>query len=103
MIKNKFPSELIKFTHYFNRKKYFEAHEILEPLWIQSKGKNKIFYQGLIQISVAQHHLQNNNKIGAKNLFLKARKKLKLFPKIHLNIQHQKILNNLEEKIKINP
>ncbi len=57
----------------FNKQAYFDFHEILEPLWIESKHSHeKAFLQGLIQIGVAYYKLdQDANFIGARNKFKK--------------------------------
>jgi predicted metal-dependent hydrolase len=34
----------------FNRQQYFEAHQVLEPLWLSQRGApRERFYKGLIQ------------------------------------------------------
>ena len=53
----------------FNHQLFFEVHEVLEAQWRLENGKEKIFLQGLIQIAVAFHHLQNRNVRGAVLLF----------------------------------
>ncbi len=57
----------------FNDQAYFDFHEILEPLWIESQNTDeKAFLQGLIQIGVAYYKLdQDANFIGARNKFKK--------------------------------
>lgn len=51
---------------FYNRKKYFEAHEILEFQWKKEQGNQKIFLQALIQISVAMNKVfVNVNLVGA--------------------------------------
>ena len=67
---------------FYNRKKYFEAHEIFEFQWKKEQGNQKLFLQALIQISVAMNKVYVNvNLVGAwsqarlaleKLLFLKS-------------------------------
>jgi len=52
----------------FNRSRFFECHEVLEELWLESSGERKLFLQGLIQIAVALHHFGNRNFLGARRL-----------------------------------
>lgn len=47
---------------------YFEVHELLEPAWIQADGTRRVGLQGLIQVAVAFHHLQQLNQRGAESL-----------------------------------
>ncbi len=42
----------------FNSREYYEAHDVLEHLWLQCADKNRLFYQGLIQIAGAFVHLR---------------------------------------------
>lgn len=60
---------LKEFIDLFNRKDFFEAHEVLEDLWIETEGEEKDFYKGLIQCAVAFVHLDRNNDKGAMKLF----------------------------------
>ena len=54
----------------FNRGEYFEAHDVLEALWLtQRKGPNDLFYKGLIQLAGAFVHLQKNRLRPADALF----------------------------------
>lgn len=49
----------------FNHRLFFEVHEVLETQWVRETGVEKQFFQGLIQIAVAFHHLENRNLRGA--------------------------------------
>ena len=60
----------------FNNGQFYDAHEILEELWSEYKLHDRIFIQGLIQVSVAFYHLQNNNLNGTKSMLKKALKKI---------------------------
>jgi len=42
----------------FNEQRYYEAHDVLEHLWLMNKDENSRFYKGLIQIAGAFVHLQ---------------------------------------------
>jgi predicted metal-dependent hydrolase len=48
------------FFQCFNEQKYFEAHEVLEHLWLRSDGANRDFFKGLIQVAGAFVHLQKH-------------------------------------------
>ena len=53
----------------FNREDFFEAHEVWEELWHDTYGINRNFFQGLIQVTSAMHHLQIGNMRGARILY----------------------------------
>jgi Domain of unknown function (DUF309) len=46
------------FFECFNAQKYYEAHDVLEHLWLQKKDASHAFFKGLIQIAGAFVHLQ---------------------------------------------
>ncbi len=52
----------------FNEGLFFEVHEILETVWLTQEKGVRLLLQGLIQIAVGFHHLENNNLRGAVSL-----------------------------------
>ncbi len=50
------PSPFEAFFLCFNRQAYYEAHDVLEQLWLQERDST--FYKGLIQLAGAYVHLQ---------------------------------------------
>lgn len=73
------PTELYQAASLFNRRYYWETHEVLEGLWLRSIGKEKIFYQGLIQAAAALYHVLNSNPQGVIKLADSAQEKLRPF------------------------
>lgn len=53
---------------FFNDRKYFEAHEIWEDIWVEASGARHAFLQCLIQVAVALHHASNQNWKGTRKL-----------------------------------
>jgi hypothetical protein len=53
----------------FNRRDFFDAHEIWESLWREESGEAKKFVQGLIQFATALHHFRRRNARGARLLY----------------------------------
>ncbi|HEY2082970.1 MAG TPA: DUF309 domain-containing protein [Verrucomicrobiae bacterium] len=75
----------------FNRQLYFEAHDVLEELWLaQRAGPNYAFYKGLIQLAGAFVHLQKNRLRPAAALFKLADANLEKYPASHerLNVEN---------------
>src|SRR5207244_13031115 len=46
------------FFHCWNEKRYYEAHDVLEQLWLQTKSRDADYFKGLIQAAGALVHLQ---------------------------------------------
>ena len=42
----------------FNKQNYYEAHDVLEHLWLKDRGPTHQFFKGLIQLAGAFVHLQ---------------------------------------------
>ena len=68
----------------FNRRLCYEAHDVLENLWLADKhGANGNFYKALIQLAGAFVHLQKNRLHPAAALFKLARGYLEKYPPEH--------------------
>lgn len=46
------------FFHCWNEQQYYEAHDVLEQLWLNTKSRDTEFFKGLIQAAGAFVHLQ---------------------------------------------
>jgi predicted metal-dependent hydrolase len=53
----------------FDQGEWYTAHDVLEDLWHETSDPERRVLQGLIQIAVAQVHLQRGNVRGATILF----------------------------------
>jgi predicted metal-dependent hydrolase len=72
------------YFHCFNRQLFYEAHDVLEHIWLPDKhGANGAFYKGLIQLAGAFVHLQKNRLRPAAALFKLARANLEKYPGLH--------------------
>lgn len=49
----------------FNRHEWYAAHDSFEEIWYETTGQLREFLQALIQISVAEYHLDNGNTRGS--------------------------------------
>lgn len=75
------------FFECFNRGLYFEAHDVLEELWLPvRKQPEGDFYKGLIQLAGAFVHLQKKRPGPARALFLLSRSYLGKFPARHQHL-----------------
>ena len=46
------------FFHCWNEKRYYDAHDVLEQLWLKTKSRDTDYFKGLIQAAGAFVHLQ---------------------------------------------
>jgi len=65
-------SHLIDFIACFNRQAYYEAHDVLEELWLKTGGEHRDFYKGLIQTAAVFLKLQQGKPDPAMRLAQRA-------------------------------
>ena len=72
---------MLAFVRCFNSQLFYEAHEVLEELWLPNRqGLDGPFYKGLIQLAGAFVHLQKRRAGPAEALLLLAQANLKDYP-----------------------
>jgi predicted metal-dependent hydrolase len=52
----------------FNRGEFFEAHEVVEDLWLEKTGEEREFLKGFIQAAVALEHHRRGNANGLRSV-----------------------------------
>lgn len=80
----------------FNGRKFFEAHEVLETVWLKAEGDDKIFLHGLIQVAAAFHHQSRENIVGCRSLLEKGCRKLARFGAGHMGVDLARFLAELQ-------
>ena len=79
-----FDPHYLAYFHCFNRQLFYEAHDVLEELWLADRrGADGDFYKGLIQLAGAFVHVQKNRSGPACALLRLARANLEKYPPIH--------------------
>ena len=53
----------------FNSQQWYDAHDVFEELWHETGEPERRSLQGILQVAVAQLHLQRGNRRGATILF----------------------------------
>src|SRR3984957_11468493 len=80
----------------FNRGLYYEAHDVLEQLWLKDRqGPNGAFYKGLIQLAGAFVHLQKQRLRPSAALFKLAQANLQKYPSPHEHLDVAEVLNSV--------
>jgi hypothetical protein len=75
----------------FNRRNFFEAHDVWEELWCDTRDERRLFFQGLIQTAVGFYHLSNNNVKGATSQLEKGLQKLNHYPTLYHGIKLEQL------------
>jgi predicted metal-dependent hydrolase len=78
---SQFDPHYLGYFECFNQQLFFEAHEVLEELWLPQRGQpTGLFYKALIQLAGAFVHLQKKRPQPALALFKLAQDNLSKFP-----------------------
>jgi len=83
----------------FNREHFFEAHDAFEELWMDERGPDVRFYQGLVQISTGFYHLRMKNIRGAVSQLRKGVEKLQHYAPEHHGIHLDALLPEIQRCI----
>ena len=84
----------------FNNKKWYEAHDAFEDLWINLDGDERQIIQGILQVSVSQFHLNKGNFNGATILLGEGLGRIKTRKKNTLGIDLESFCECLEDLLK---
>ena len=91
------PVNYLGYFDCFNRGRYFEAHEVLEELWLPlRKGPEDRFYRGLIQLAGAFVHFGKGRMRPARSLLELARGHLSVYPEAHQGIRTDSVLSLID-------
>ncbi|HMJ88497.1 MAG TPA: DUF309 domain-containing protein [Candidatus Acidoferrum sp.] len=94
----KLPAHYLGYFECFNREMFYEAHDVLEELWLgQRDGPNYGFYKGLIQFAGAFVHLQKNRLRPAAALFRLSQSYLGKYSSPHEELDVSNVLRLADE------
>jgi predicted metal-dependent hydrolase len=87
----------LAFFDCFNQQLFFEAHEVLEKIWLpQRQQSNGPFYKGLIQFAGAFVHLQKGRLQPAAALLRLARGNLSQYEPVHYQLDVSGLIELIE-------
>jgi uncharacterized protein len=81
----------------YRREEFFDAHEHWESVWMQLQDPEKSFVQGLIQLTVAFHHLNSGNSAGALSLLERALIRFERCPECFAGVDVANVKNEARE------
>ena len=73
------PAQLYDAIRLFNNGLYWECHEILEEIWLETPYPQRFFWSALIKLAVGRHHAERHNLHGARVKISDAVRLLPLF------------------------
>jgi predicted metal-dependent hydrolase len=102
MVSNDYDAGYLGYFECFNAERYFEAHEVLEALWLpQRQEANGLFYKGLIQLAGAFVHWQKRRRGPAMALFNLARANLQKYPSHHERLNVSSVLALIDQWLRV--
>lgn len=84
-----------KGIEYFNTGYYFEAHDTFEEIWMDERGEDVRFYQGLVQLATGFYHLRMDNLKGAESQLNKGVVKLEKYKPEYRKLELTELLNQV--------
>ena len=70
----------------FNRRYFFEAHDVWEEIWQKERGATRDFFKGLIHLAGGFHHYTNGNHRGSAALLESGAGYLRPYLPVHMGI-----------------
>lgn len=87
----------LEYFRLFREEKFFEAHEVLEGLWRETRGPEREFYHGLIQLAASLVHFQKGNLAGGKELFRTASRYLEPYLPQSQGVDLERVLGDFKQ------
>ncbi|MBV9463618.1 MAG: DUF309 domain-containing protein [Verrucomicrobiae bacterium] len=98
----RFDAHYLGYFECFNAQEYYEAHDVLEDLWLEQKSSRLYdFYKGLIQLAGAFVHLKNSKLSPAARLFLLARKNISRYPAETEGLDVPALISRIDEWVSV--
>tara|TARA_B100000700_G_scaffold205682_1_gene226091 strand:+ start:68 stop:448 length:381 start_codon:yes stop_codon:yes gene_type:complete len=83
----------------FNSCQWYKSHDVFEEIWHETGGPERQLLQGILQVAVAQVHLENNNLNGATILYGEALGRLKKFHLTNFGLDIQALSNCVSRRL----
>jgi predicted metal-dependent hydrolase len=83
----------------FNQQAFFECHETLEELWLEERGEERQFFQGIIQIAAGYFKLQQGVPVGAVKLWRTGLQKLAPYEPAYLGINVEALMGIVQQNL----
>jgi predicted metal-dependent hydrolase len=91
-----FPRPYLEGVRLFNAREFFACHDVLEELWTDTLGPERLFYQGLIHAAVSLFHFEEGNLGGARKMHDSTRKYLEPFAPAFMGLDLEAFLIDYE-------
>ena len=76
-----------------------QSHDVFEEIWHETGGPERQLIQGILQVAVAQVHLENSNLNGATILYGEALGRLKKFHLANFGLDIEGLSNCVSRRL----
>ena len=83
----------------FNSCQWYKSHDVFEEIWHETGGPERQLIQGILQVAVAQVHLENSNLNGATILYGEALGRLKKFQVANFGLDIEELSNCVSKRL----
>ena len=83
----------------FNSCQWYKSHDVFEEIWHETGGPERQLIQGILQVAVAQVHLENSNLNGATILYGEALGRLKRFHLANFGLDIEGLSNCVSKRL----
>ena len=88
------PPQLFVGVEQFNRGLFWECHETLEEVWLETLYPVRFFYHAIIKVSVGFHNMNRHNRHGARAKLSDAVRLLHFFQPQFLRVRTDALLHD---------
>ena len=87
----------------FDQGEYFECHEVIEDLWLETpeSDKNRDLYKGVIQAAAAIYQFDRGILSGAKALFKTSRCYLEKYKSNALGVDVERLIEEMKTRFNL--
>lgn len=85
----------------FNRREFFDCHEVLEEIWTPARGPERLFLQALIHFAVGFYHHQRRNQAGAERQLRKGLKKIAGYLPEFWGVDTEKLGQEVSQRLEV--
>ncbi len=80
----------------FNEKEFFECHEVIEDLWLETRDAYRNLYKGVIQAAAALYLFRRGPQSGARGLYRSSIRYLKPYAPRALGLNVARLTQDME-------
>ncbi len=101
MSTDRLPEQFWQGIEQFNSGEFYPCHDTLEALWLEALEPQKTFYQGILQIAVACHHLGDRNWRGTVILLGEGTNRLRRYEPSFAGIDVEELRDRVAEMLSV--